>query len=82
MPGTQEDRLLGEGEKVMDSILEMLVDMSVRCGLSCRRMGASGVQLRKVVWAESTDSGVISVWIVRGDQPPRESRTKEVKEKS
>ena len=73
---------MGEGEKVMDSILEMLVDMSVRCGLSCRQMGARGVQLRKVVWAESTDSGVISMWIVRGDESPRESRTKEVKEKS
>lgn len=33
--GLEGGRLAGEGENVMAPILEMLVDMFVRCGLSC-----------------------------------------------
>lgn len=45
------------------SILEMLIDVSGRCNLSCRQLGVGhGAQ------GGGLNMGVICMWIVRGDR--------------
>ena len=61
----------------MGSILKMLIDMSRRHDLCCRQLG-----MGHAVHGGGLNMGVVSMCLVRGDQSPRESKTKEAKEKS
>lgn len=47
----------------MGSVLEMLMDMSVRYNLSCRQLGVG-----HAAGEGGLNMGVICMWIVRGDQ--------------
>lgn len=53
----------GREENVMGSVLEMLMDMSVRYNLSCRQLGVG-----HAAGEGGLNMGVICMWIVRGDQ--------------